>query len=157
MKALTLHQPWASLMALGAKQMETRSWDTKVRGPIAIHAGLAMPCPIGHFFQLGPFEFERDRDGLLMWTPTGQHRLPMGAVVAVGVLVQTRSTNSTEHRPDDLQQALGDHSPNRFAWTITSISPLPEPIPARGRLGFWNWEMPDGLNEQLRFPIKAAS
>lgn len=39
MKALTIRQPWASLIALGVKTIETRSWPTKYRGPIAIHAG----------------------------------------------------------------------------------------------------------------------
>lgn len=39
MKAITLWQPWASLLACGAKKYETRSWSTKYRGPIAIHAG----------------------------------------------------------------------------------------------------------------------
>lgn len=43
MKAITIWQPWASLIALGAKQIyvkrfETRSWATSYRGPIAIHA-----------------------------------------------------------------------------------------------------------------------
>lgn len=39
MKVLTLHQPWASLIALGVKTIETRSWTTSYRGPLAIHAG----------------------------------------------------------------------------------------------------------------------
>lgn len=38
MKAITLWQPWASLLAIGAKQHETRSWKTSYRGPVAIHA-----------------------------------------------------------------------------------------------------------------------
>ncbi len=38
MKALTLTQPWASLVAVGAKRIETRSWETNYRGTIAIHA-----------------------------------------------------------------------------------------------------------------------
>lgn len=40
MKAITLHQPWASLVAEGVKTIETRSWSTKYRGPLVIHAGL---------------------------------------------------------------------------------------------------------------------
>ena len=40
MKALSLRQPWATLVAIGAKQIETRSWSTAYRGTIAIHAGL---------------------------------------------------------------------------------------------------------------------
>jgi hypothetical protein len=38
-KVLTLHQPWASLIAVGVKTIETRSWSTQYRGPLAIHAG----------------------------------------------------------------------------------------------------------------------
>lgn len=38
MKALSLRQPWASLVALGVKTVETRSWSTSYRGPLAIHA-----------------------------------------------------------------------------------------------------------------------
>jgi hypothetical protein len=36
MKALTLIQPWASLVAIGAKRVETRGWRTSYRGPLAI-------------------------------------------------------------------------------------------------------------------------
>lgn len=43
MKALTLHQPWASLIAFGVKTIETRGWKTTYRGPLAIHAGLKEP------------------------------------------------------------------------------------------------------------------
>jgi activating signal cointegrator 1 len=159
MHALTIHQPWATLFALSVKKMETRSWDTKVRGRVAIHAGLAMPCRIGERIMVGPYEVERDQSGLLLRRDTLSHpyRLPLGAVVAIGDLFQTRSTTSGGHCPDDMQLALGDHSPGRFAWSITSISRLPRPIPATGRQGFWNWEMPDELNEQLTYPIREAS
>lgn len=156
MKALTIRQPWASLFALNVKHMETRSWDTKHRGPVAIHAGLAWPCRIGQRVQFGDYEVERDKSGLLLRSPSlsWPYRLPMGAVVAVGDLFQTRSTTSGGHCPDDRERSLGDHSPGRFAWSITSMSRLPRPIPAKGRQGFWNWDMPDGLNEQLRYPIR---
>ncbi|KXG09931.1 hypothetical protein AT864_01491 [Anoxybacillus sp. P3H1B] len=39
MKAITIKQPWATLIALGEKKFETRSWKTNYRGKIAIHAG----------------------------------------------------------------------------------------------------------------------
>src|SRR5258708_5270609 len=42
-KALTLWQPWASLIAVGAKTIETRSWSTSYRGPLAIHAAKRKP------------------------------------------------------------------------------------------------------------------
>ena len=43
MKALTLTQPWASLVAIGAKRIETRSWSTPYRGLLAIHAAKGFP------------------------------------------------------------------------------------------------------------------
>ena len=39
MKALTIIQPWATLLAAGKKRIETRSWKTNYRGEILIHAG----------------------------------------------------------------------------------------------------------------------
>ena len=38
MKAISIHQPWASLIALGEKHYETRNWKPQHRGPIIIHA-----------------------------------------------------------------------------------------------------------------------
>lgn len=49
MKALTIRQPWASLIALGVKTIETRSWSTSYRGPLAIHAGKAWPVPVAEW------------------------------------------------------------------------------------------------------------
>jgi hypothetical protein len=46
MKAITLTQPWATLVAIGAKKIETRSWATAYRGPLAIHAAKGLG-PVG--------------------------------------------------------------------------------------------------------------
>lgn len=48
MKALTLQQPWAQLVALGVKTIETRSWSTKYRGRLLIHAGAKRPRTFQH-------------------------------------------------------------------------------------------------------------
>jgi hypothetical protein len=38
--ALSVRQPWAWLLASGQKDIENRTWRTRYRGPILIHAGL---------------------------------------------------------------------------------------------------------------------
>ena len=43
MKALSITQPWATLIAIGAKTIETRSWSTLYRGDLAIHAAKGFP------------------------------------------------------------------------------------------------------------------
>ena len=39
--------------------------------------------------------------------------------------------------------ALGDWTPGRYAWELRNIKLLPEPIPAKGQQGLWNWEPPE--------------
>lgn len=87
MKALTIRQPWASLIAAGVKTIETRSWSTKYRGPLAIHAGKATPDGLweggdwaiawnGNF--CNAFAYRRILSNRL--------ELPLGAVVATCTL-----------------------------------------------------------------------
>ena len=42
MKALSIRQPWAWLVANGYKDIENRSWATGFRGPVLIHASAGM-------------------------------------------------------------------------------------------------------------------
>lgn len=42
MKVITIKQPWATLIAKGYKEYEFRTWKTKYRGNILIHAGKVM-------------------------------------------------------------------------------------------------------------------
>lgn len=143
MKILTVRQPWASLIIMGYKQIETRTRDTRYRGTIGIHAGLAMPCRIGERVMFGEFEVERDRSGLLLRSDrlSWPYRLPIGAVIGTVNLFQTRRTDSGESAPDDTNRALGDFSPGRWAWSLNCPQRLSPCIPAKGALGFWNHEV----------------
>jgi hypothetical protein len=87
MKALTLYQPWASLVAAGAKTIETRSWSTTYRGRLAIHAG-ARPVKASD----GSLDLWREQtqahvlnEQLGFDDPRGP--LPLGAIVATCKLV----------------------------------------------------------------------
>jgi activating signal cointegrator 1 len=90
-KFLTIRQPWAQLIAVGAKHIETRPFSTKYRGPLAIHAGKAWPVPVGEWqvpSDRGPGPMiERlvsPLAGTYRWEAI---RTPLGAVVAVCDLV----------------------------------------------------------------------
>lgn len=45
MKAISIRQPWAWLIVNGFKDIENRSWDTKYRGAVLIHASKRKPDP----------------------------------------------------------------------------------------------------------------
>lgn len=104
MKALTLRQPWASLVALGVKTIETRGWSTSYRGPLAIHAAATVTGLRSIEFDyedgwaVGQLDGDERRsycwqriDGemrvQLYDNGDGPHPLPLGAVVATCTLV----------------------------------------------------------------------
>ncbi len=126
MKALTLTQPWATLVALGYKRVETRSWKTQYRGPLAIHAAKGYPASARRF---------AEHFG-------GLARTPRGAIVCTIDLVDCQLTEEAALRISDLELHLGDYTPGRWAWLFDSASLrlLPDPIPAKGALGLWEWE-----------------
>lgn len=158
MKTISLTQPYATLIALGKKRIETRSWSTSFRGPLAIHAAKGPG-------ELGSFKAIRDLcgtqpffDALYPIVP-GHDRycdrdaifecLPSGAIVAVCELVSVIPVESVPREGDrdtlqgwtltDQERAFGDYSPSRYAWLLANVRALAEPIPARGQLGLWEW------------------
>jgi len=161
MKALTICQPWATLVTIGAKRIETRSWSTTYRGPLAIHAAAGLG-PVGGVRGLweichsDPFRAILDHHG---WLQDPSYWLPRGKVVAVAELrdvrIIGRELNGVPtYSADDMisaepvlgnERAFGDYSPGRFAWLLDTVRALPEPIPARGALGLWNWDAPEGV------------
>lgn len=86
MKAITLHQPWAQLVALGVKTIETRSWSTSYRGQLVIHAG-AQRVHSGKFIFLSRRLLIDER----IDQPTEQRirrmEVPFGAIVASCTLI----------------------------------------------------------------------
>lgn len=141
MKALSLTQPWATLVALGAKRFETRSWATSYRGRLAIHASKGFPRDCQELVEEEPF-----RDALEGKTAKD---LPCGAVLCVVDLVNCFpvedlcfSEKQIDHRPmiSAAEECFGDYSPGRFAWRLRLVEVFLEPIPAKGALGLWEWE-----------------
>lgn len=114
MKALTLHQPWASLIAVGVKTIETRSWATKYRGPLAIHAGkhfellhadLSPEASAGLWKSGSRMLIEPHEGNDETWSHGNPfHPCPLGAIVATCTLVDvvpmvdsTGCKNATKH------------------------------------------------------------
>lgn len=150
MKAITLTQPWATLVAVGAKRYETRSWPTSYRGPLAIHAAKGLN-PIGGevglraFVQSSPFW--RALSGGKPLTPANLEAvaagLPRGAVVATCELGNVHRTEELFLTAEALargEEQFGDWSPGRFAWWLKDVEALPEPVLVGGQLGLWEWD-----------------
>lgn len=131
MKALTLWQPWASAVAAGLKQAETRSWSTRYRGPLLIHASKLLP-PVGvQVWESLRADFARV--GLLDLRSPGS--FPRGAILGIVDLVSVVGVDEVD--VPDLERALGDYSPGRYAWLLERARALPEPLYVRGAQALW--------------------
>lgn len=151
MKVLTLSQPWATLVAIGAKKIETRSWNTRYRGPLLIHAAAGLG-PVGGVLGLGAQCSVEPFWGVLHAADyMRSDMLPRGAIVAVAELVSVIPTEILNRQGSwiidtdtwsmtDQERAFGDYTPGRYAWLLSDVQALPTPIPVKGQLGLWEWE-----------------
>jgi len=152
MRIITLWQPWATLIALGLKQYETRSWATSYRGKLAIHAAkrpmkhdelmlVSKSLPSSHHALMQQFWQASLRD-----TPT-MKRVPLGAIVAIVELkncwrmidhidnLQAVPSSVIIDTNTVLEKAVGDWQHGRYAWRLEDIQPLLHPVPFKGGQG----------------------
>lgn len=136
MKALTVQQPWAGLLVLGIKKGETRSWNTKYRGKIAIHSSAKMPkegtALLNDLCELLPDTFFPGSRAYNMCTT-------LGCVLGRVQIEDTRSTDNMQNLNAG-EKMLGDFSPNRYYWWCINPETYLKPIPAVGQLSIWEWE-----------------
>lgn len=145
MRAITIHQPYASATAAGVKLVENRSGGvTPYRGDVAIHAGLAWNT----YGAADPLvmAWHDTRPGAV---PTGLagHVVrdavlyPTGVVVAVARLVDCHRIRVLNDRvvccrdPWALARLGGRPVRTHTVWEDVRV--LPEPVRARGALGWW--------------------
>ena len=144
MKILSLWQPWASLWVGGAKTIETRSWGTSYRGPIAVHASKKWNIDLQHLARTELF-----RSALLALGFEGTGQLPLGAILGTVELTDCLRMIAGDGSPRRLslaldgdprltpqERAFGNYAPGRYAWvTGPSRFILAEPLPFRGAQG----------------------
>jgi len=138
MKALTIKQPWASLIAWGVKDIENRDWPTKQRGTLAIHSSARMA--------------EEDMlaacDMMRGFVPKFSARIfrtetfPIGSILGVVDIVGcVTSSNSPWF--------VGSHG-----FALKNAVKFKTPIPCKGALGFW--EVPEGIISLARDEYRLA-
>lgn len=152
MKALTLTQPWATLMALQKKHIETRSWPTNYRGEMVIHSAKGFPKWAKEACEEEPFK-----------TALGEYTaktLPLSqglcVVKLLGCFPTTESgfeklTFVMGYKPSWSEFSFGDYSPNRWMWLTEYVKPLPLNGwgPVKGELGLWKWDKQAAAEEKL--------
>jgi activating signal cointegrator 1 len=150
MKALSILQPWASLIVHGFKRIETRSWMTLHRGFLAIHAAAWFRKAQRERYRQHPF-----RDCL---AAAGIHRMadfPLSSIVGVVNVIDCVPAGELLDEIDDRERHFGDFGPGMYAWLLADPRPLIEPIPCIGKPSFFG--LPAEIaTELVRGPASVA-
>jgi hypothetical protein len=132
MKALSIRQPWAWLIVNGHKDIENRTWSTKFRGRVLIHAGTGMTRDeyddaLATALHVGYRSYFPPRD-----------QLERGGIVGVVTIV---GCAAPENRVSPW------HMADQFGFQIVDAKPVPF-VACKGALGFF--DVPADVSTQLR-------
>lgn len=138
MKVLSLLQPWATLVIIGAKKIECRSWKTEYRGTIIIHASGKKPnrreC---QFFEEDAYfkKYIEDMDYLPYGAIIG--RVELKDIYRTEWLLQNMDIEPFHNWEQEL--VFDDFSPRRYAWHLGQAEKFSTVLPVKGHLGLWEY------------------
>jgi len=120
MKALSLKQPWAELILQGKKTIEIRRWNTNFRGEFLIHASR-----------------NPDEEAMKRFEFT---ELPYGFIVGKAKLIDVKKYRNDKEFNNDKDKHLATSDWGNFGFVLEDAERI-KPIPARGQLNFWNFDL----------------
>lgn len=139
MKVLTEIQPYATLIDIGEKQIETRSWKTHYRGELGIHAGKKIDYEACNKPEI--------KAALARHGYTDPSSLPTGKILCtcnVFDCVQMKGIAEDVTVPgyklSTKEKAFGHYAEGRFAFVLANIKRFKNPVPAIGKLNMWEWD-----------------
>lgn len=142
MRAISVWQPWASLLVTGQKEYETRSWKTDYRGPIAIHAAKK---PLSQTMRLMTVESRRAaKECMRLDYIDGKKYAQTGGIVGIayleGCIEITEKFAEKLKKEKPREYLFGNFTVGRYALKMRDPVFFQKVIPERGRQGWWNWE-----------------
>lgn len=165
MKALTVYQPWATLIAIEAKPYEFRHWDYETRNKdltgtrIAIHAS-ARPVKYKEITELCESLVYRGGLGTAliadralellsrirasMENKAPEFALPLSSIVCVATIGRARRATDLFKGIVRDSDRINEHV---YAWPMIAVVKT-KPIPCRGAQGFWN--VPADLEREVK-------
>ena len=146
LKAITLYEPYASLMAIGAKRNETRGCRTSHRGDIAIHAAKADHGTPETLVPLILQAIESRRDQLQGWRPDPVY---LGCIIAVVNLYDVQPAERVYPTSSAEELAFGNYLCGRWIYLTHTVRRLAKPVPCRGSQAI-GWTVPANVEALVR-------
>ena len=129
MKAISIKEPFATLITNGMKKIETRSWKTNYRGEIFIHAS---GKSIAKEFLTNDYVVDLIKDMDMNYGNIICRCNLVDCIYMDEEFLEYIKQNPTEYN-------VGEYKLGRYAWVMQDIEPI-YPIPAKGQLNNWNFD-----------------
>ena len=126
MKVLTIKEPWATLIIEGYKKYEFRSWKTKYRGKILIHAGMSIDKNVLEKFE--DYNLNYNKGAII-----GEAQITDCIKVDDEFSKQLRNINPVVYGKSSYTE--------NYAWKLENIKKYDNPIYVKGKLGLWNYDI----------------
>jgi len=148
-KVLSLWQPWAEAIRVGAKQVETRSWLTGYRGWLAIHA--AKKSVESAIRQSCGSDADGFKDFAKHWVGD-LDKLDLGAAICIVKLTDCRPTEALREEIGEDEELWGNYDDGRWGWMLDGgpVIDLNPAIPLRGHQGLFDWEVPEEIAQRIK-------
>lgn len=130
MKVLSLTEPYATLIKIGKKKIETRSWKTSYRGKLYIHASSTKI----------PKEYKNNTE---LMSLVNVNNLNYGHIICSCDLVDCIEMTDEfieKVKKNSDEYVSGIYAKGRYAWILKNVDIIKKPIEAKGHLGIWNFE-----------------
>lgn len=144
---ISIRQPWAWLIMAGHKTCENRSWDTRYRGTLAIHASGSFDFSFLDFLDVPP-DIEPlnayaneicARFGIGDRRRVTRHREELGAILGTVTLADVLPAPEEDIDRDPIGNPWCMYT--GFAWMVKDPRPFSSPITGvKGKLNLWKYE-----------------
>lgn len=147
MRAISLWEPWASLIRTGAKTWETRSWETKYRGRLLICASKAGISKLELISYLSMWPFQGGLAPLIgkpldlaakTWPGIKMEHLNFGKAVAIVEILDCKPTGKMTQDEIGTDRPFGNFETGRYGWKLNLLRKDFIPFPVKGSQGFFD-------------------
>lgn len=138
MKVISITEPYATIIKNGYKRIETRSWKTKYRGVLYIHASNTKIK-----------KENKENKQLMSLAPTLSYGKIICKCILVDCIEMTKEKIEKLKKENPTEYLCGDYQEGRYAWILDKVEPLNKPIEVKGHLGIWNYEGGNYDNSKL--------
>lgn len=146
MRAISLWQPWAELIARGLKEYETRSFPCQL-GTVVIQAAKK---------KFNSADYGQDLRTQMLMDEVDPFFLKYGAVLCIADIIGCQKTETLREQISKRECTYGDWSDGRYAWRFGNVRRLPEPVELKGHQGWFFWKEAKDVLAGMGMEVRGA-